>query len=68
MRTIVAVSIALFCAACATTPGQDGAPRQPKEYTTGSNVPNHRASDVVTVDPETAAREMQVRVPSVKGQ
>lgn len=70
MRTIISVLIALSCAACATTPGQDGATHQPKEYSTGSNIPNrdHRSADAKTVDAETAAREMQMRVPSVKAQ
>jgi hypothetical protein len=67
---MIAVSVALFCVGCANTPDREGAPRPPKEYTTGSNVPTreHRASDVRTVDAEAAAREMQVRVPTTKGQ
>ena len=70
MRIMFAALIALLTVGCATTPDQDGTPRQPREYTTGSNVPSrdHRASDVRTVDGETAAREMQMRVPSVKAQ
>jgi hypothetical protein len=70
MRTTFAMLIALSCVGCATTPDQDGTPHQPKEYTTGSNVPtrDHRASDVRVTDAEAAAREMQMRVPSVKAQ
>ena len=70
MRTMFTALIALFVVGCATTPDQDAAPHQPKEYTTGSNIPSrdHRGSDVRVVDGETAARDMQIRVPSVKAQ
>ncbi|MFI4952249.1 MAG: hypothetical protein ACHP7M_03820 [Burkholderiales bacterium] len=70
MKTTLAVVLALLCVGCADIPDQGDTPRAAKEYTTGSNIPtrDHHASDVRTVDAETAAREMQVRVPSVKAQ
>ncbi|MGH8851946.1 MAG: hypothetical protein ACREYD_13205 [Casimicrobiaceae bacterium] len=71
MRTTFAMLLALLCAGCANVPEQGDAPHPAKEYVTGSSLPahDHRAvTDARIVDGETAAREMQMRAPSVKAQ
>lgn len=70
MKATFTILLVVVGAGCANIPDQSAEPRANKEYVTGSALPARHgtAGPTAVVDRETAEREMQIRVQSVKGQ